>query len=185
MLRSFSARILALAVVWSPPVAGPVVERFDPPAKAWSSGHRGIDFAVATGSPVRAVAAGTVTYAGVVAGSQVVTISHPGGLRSSYSFLSRLSVKTGDRVTDGLVLGLSGGTGPGHGPGVVHLSARRGPRYLDPLPWLDKVAAVHLVPVGGPAPPPCPTLAPNPAPAGNLHARTPSVAPPGRPAGGS
>jgi murein DD-endopeptidase MepM/ murein hydrolase activator NlpD len=185
MVRSFSAGILALAVVWSPPVVGPVVERFDPPAKPWAPGNRGIDFAVAPGSPVRAVAAGTVTFAGSVAGSPVVTVSHPGGLRSSYSFLSRLSVATGDRVAAGRVLGHSGGAGPGHGPGVVHLSARRGAGYVDPLPQLEMVAAVHLVPVGGPARPSCPTLAPNPAPAGNLHARTPSVAPPGRRAGGS
>ena len=164
---------------WSAPVAGPVVRRFEPPSKPWGPGHRGIDFAVDAGTPVRAAAPGVVAFAGPVAAARSVTISHSGDLRSAYSFLATVAVAVGERVERGRVLGLSGGRGPGHGPGVVHFSLRQGDDYVDPQPVLGGNGAVHLVPVGSPLRPPCPRLATNPAPAGKFARPHPPVVPQG------
>jgi murein DD-endopeptidase MepM/ murein hydrolase activator NlpD len=164
---------------WSAPVDGPVVRRFDPPAKPWAPGHRGVDFAVAPGTPVVAVAPGVVVFAGSVAGALSVSVSHPGGLRSGYSFLARVAVAPGDRVASGRVLGFSGGRGPGHGPEVLHLSGRRGSDYVDPQSLLRPGDAVHLVPVRGSPGPECPRLAPNPVPTGKFARPHPPVVPPG------
>lgn len=92
-------------------------------------GHWGIDVVAEVGSPVRAAAAGIVTYSGVVAGNETVTIHHGGGIRTSYSYLSGRSVSVGDRVTVGTVLGFSG---VDHGTPAIHVSLRIGDRYVDP-----------------------------------------------------
>src|SRR5262249_19725721 len=61
-----------------------VVRGFHPPALRYGPGHRGVDLAAAAGEPVLAAGAGTVVFAGVVAGRGVVSLSHPGGLRTTY-----------------------------------------------------------------------------------------------------
>src|SRR5690349_13785767 len=40
--------------VYHPPVEAPIIDRFRPPACSWCPGNRGIDYAVAPGTPVRA-----------------------------------------------------------------------------------------------------------------------------------
>ena len=61
-----------------------VVRQFDAPAPNWNRGHRGVDLAGAPGQAVYAAAAGTVVFAGQLADRPVVSIAHPGGLRTSY-----------------------------------------------------------------------------------------------------
>ena len=63
--------------VWLPPVDGPVVRAFQAPAFAYGPGHRGIDFAAAAGTPVRASGDGVVAFAGSVANPQPLLIGHP------------------------------------------------------------------------------------------------------------
>ena len=62
------------------PVTGPlsVVTPFDPPARRWLPGHRGVDLAAEPYSPVLSPADGTVSFAGAVAGRPVVSIDHGG-----------------------------------------------------------------------------------------------------------
>ncbi len=136
---------------WSPPVDGPVVEAFDPPAVRWGAGHLGVDYRVSPGSEVAAAGGGTVVFAGRVAGSLHVAVLHPGGLRTSYSFLSEVHARRGQVVVRGEVVGRSGGSGSNHGEGVVHFGLRVGESYVDPLVLfrpVDLVAAVRLAPVG-------------------------------------
>ena len=64
-------------------------------ARATAPGHRGVDFVAAAGTPVRAANAGEVTFAGNVAGSLHVVVAHPGGLRTSSSFLATIAVRRG------------------------------------------------------------------------------------------
>jgi murein DD-endopeptidase MepM/ murein hydrolase activator NlpD len=161
---------------WSPPVDGPVVRRFEPPAGPYGPGHRGVDFAVAPGTPVRAVGAGVVSFAGRVAGPFHVVVAHPGGLRTSYAFLRSVVVARGDPVQPGAILGFSGGTGSGHAAGVVHLGLREGGEYRDPLrlfgppTWGETPVGISLVAVDGPPSKPAKcrtqstTLTANPAP---------------------
>jgi hypothetical protein len=82
--------LLALGSLFAPrpfvwPVDPPqVVRRFDPPPQPWLAGHRGVDLAAPPGSIVRAAGAGTIAFAGRIAGRGVVSVAHSNGLRTTY-----------------------------------------------------------------------------------------------------
>lgn len=155
---------------WTQPVTGPVVREFDPPETRFGPGHLGVDFAAAPKTPVRAAGGGVVVFAGRVGTALHVVIRHAGDIRTSYSFLASISVVTGQSVVRGAVVGTSGGTGPGHGAGVVHFGVRIGAGYIDPMRLftpVDLAAVVHLArPHGGPA-----GFSPEHAPAGSGEER--------------
>ncbi|MBT2414406.1 peptidoglycan DD-metalloendopeptidase family protein [Streptomyces sp. ISL-12] len=106
----------------------------------WSSGyHTGTDFVVPTGTSLKAVGAGTVVTAGWggAYGNQVV-IKLADGTYAQYAHLSSLSVSSGDSVTAGQQIGLSGATGNVTGP-HLHFEIRTTPDYgsdIDPLAYL-------------------------------------------------
>ncbi|GHG85129.1 M23 family metallopeptidase [Streptomyces lanatus] len=106
----------------------------------WSSGyHTGVDFAAATGTPLKAVGAGTVVSAGWggAYGNQVV-IQLEDGHYAQYAHLSSLSVSAGQAVTAGQQIGLSGATGNVTGP-HLHFEIRTTPDYgsdIDPVAYL-------------------------------------------------
>ena len=136
---------------WIPPVDGRVVAPFREPVSRYGAGHRGVDFAAAPGAAVRAANDGRVSFAGDVAGSLHIVVAHDGGIRTSYSFLSRVDVGVGQQVRKGQIVGAAGGTGEGHGPGVLHFGVRIGERYVDPMLLLrppDLTEIVRLVPAG-------------------------------------
>lgn len=114
--------------VLAPPVEGPVVAPFDAPAR-YGPGHRGVDLAARPGTPVRASAAGRVSFVGVVVGALWVTVDH-GLLRTTVGPLAGATVVRGQSVGRGDELGTSGHA---HGRAAVHWSARRGDTYVDPL----------------------------------------------------
>src|SRR5262245_2865597 len=62
------------------PVRAPVIDPFRTPGCRWCAGNRGIEYGTTPGTLVRASAAGTVTFAGVVAGTRYVVVLHPSGL---------------------------------------------------------------------------------------------------------
>ncbi|MDP9183576.1 MAG: M23 family metallopeptidase, partial [Actinomycetota bacterium] len=101
------------APVWGWPLAGqPVVDRpFQPPASAWGAGHRGVDLRGELGEPVLSAGPGRVSYAGLLAGRGVVTVTHENGLRTTYEPLDS-TLTVGDLVERGDVIGtLSTGHG--------------------------------------------------------------------------
>ncbi len=112
------------------PVGGPVIERFAPIGRY--AGHWGIDFDVPSGTAVRAADAGVVTFTGVVVGNRTVTIDH-GGVRTSYSFLTRILTSRGATVGRGQVIAVSGHHG---GRPSLHFSVRIRDVYVDPEPLL-------------------------------------------------
>jgi murein DD-endopeptidase MepM/ murein hydrolase activator NlpD len=74
--------------------------------------HRGLDYAVPPGTPVRAPAAGTVLLAGpLVLSGRTVVIDHGQGVLSVLQHLSRVDVRVGEAVSAAAVVGLSGDTG--------------------------------------------------------------------------
>ncbi|MFJ8821256.1 transglycosylase family protein [Streptomyces sp. NPDC102467] len=107
---------------------------------SWSKGyHTGVDFAVPTGTTVKAVAAGKIVSAGWGGsyGYEVV-IRHADGHYSQYGHLSALSVKSGQRVVEGQRIARSGSTGNSTGP-HLHFEVRTGPGFgsdIDPLAYL-------------------------------------------------
>ncbi|GIE84129.1 murein hydrolase activator EnvC family protein [Actinoplanes regularis] len=149
MLLLLAFVLAAIPVPYAWPVSPPqVTRRFEAPPEPWLAGHRGVDLGGTPGTAVRATAAGTVLYAGVLAGRGVVSVAHPGGLRSTYEPVSP-AVAAGDTVTAGESLGT---LDPGH-PGCpvaacLHWGVRRGTDYLDPLTLLG-LGPVRLLPVPG------------------------------------
>ncbi len=121
------------------PVDGRLLYRFGTgtgPNKTRIPWH-GIGIAAPTGTPVRAVAAGTVSLAGPL-GTYLtsVLIDHGGGYYSFYGYLSDATVTKGERVIRGQTLGHVGGGSSDQGP-HLHFEIRgRGGIALDPVNWL-------------------------------------------------
>lgn len=139
------------------PVGGPVIRGFDPPSGPFGPGHRGIDIGAGPGTPVRASSDGVVAFAGRVAGELHVSIDHPDGVRTSYSYLSSVAVRGGDAAARGDVIGTTAAGHPGVEPPHLHFGARFAGRYIDPMLLLERgslVGLIHLAPIeGGDAPP--------------------------------
>jgi murein DD-endopeptidase MepM/ murein hydrolase activator NlpD len=139
--------VLALAVLPAPvtgveeldairPVRGPITRHFEPPPTPYSAGHRGIDLAVPEGTPVVATEAGVVAFAGQVGGELFVSIDHPAGLRSTYSFLSAVLVSQGQGVVQSQPVARSGACHAGAPDPCLHFGIRRAGEYLDPETFL-------------------------------------------------
>jgi murein DD-endopeptidase MepM/ murein hydrolase activator NlpD len=143
------AAAAAPAYRWPLDGAAAVVRPFDPPARRWLPGHRGVDLAAAPGTVVRAAGAGVVRFAGTVAGRGVVSVAHADGLRTTYEPVSPL-VQAGQRVRAGDPIGL---LVAGHegcpAPACLHWGLRHGDVYLDPLSLLG-AGRVRLLPLESP-----------------------------------
>lgn len=127
-----------------------VVRTFDAPSPNWQRGHRGVDLAATPGQPVYAAQAGTVVFAGELAGRPLVSIAHPGGLRTSYEPV-RASVRRGQSVQAGTALGEVTAGHPGcAAEACLHWGAMWGPAsradYVDPLGLLA-TTPVRLLPL--------------------------------------
>jgi murein DD-endopeptidase MepM/ murein hydrolase activator NlpD len=132
-----------LAALWSPPVDGPIVDPFRPPPNPYGPGNRGIEYGTIGGDPVRAVAAGEVTFAGQVGGNRFVVVQHEGDLRSTYGYLAGSQVAAGQSVQQGDRIATA--------EAGFHLTARRSGTYIDPGPLMAPVCyVVRLVPVPPP-----------------------------------
>lgn len=98
--------------------------------------HRGVDIAVPVGTPVHAMAAGRVRFAGVQRGyGTVVWLDHGGSVLTVYAHLSALRVRAGEAVRGGQVIGLSGASGDATAP-HLHFEIWRWGRQVDPVPLL-------------------------------------------------
>ena len=132
----------APATAWTWPVGGPVLQQFqlgDDPYAA--DQHRGIDIRGASGMPVHAPAAGTVTFAGTVpGGGRTVTIETPDGFAVTLLHLGSTTVARGGSVLEGQAVATVGQSGDiEHAEPYVHLGVRLAADphgYLDPLAFL-------------------------------------------------
>jgi murein DD-endopeptidase MepM/ murein hydrolase activator NlpD len=96
--------------------------------------HRGTDFAAAYGTPVRAVADGTVRFAGRDQGyGNLVALSHSGSVETRYAHLSGFAegVRVGARVQQGQTIGFVGSSGLSTGP-HLHYEYRVAGRAVNP-----------------------------------------------------
>lgn len=143
----------AVGRVWPVGTHPLVLRGWEPPATVYGRGHRGVDLSAPAGTPVRTVAAGRVSFAGRVAGRGVVSVQLTGtDLRTTYEPV-RPSVKKGDEVEAGEVVGSVEPTGSHCTVTCVHWGLLRGETYLDPLsllpPWLLHREPSRLLPVLG------------------------------------
>jgi murein DD-endopeptidase MepM/ murein hydrolase activator NlpD len=98
--------------------------------------HTGIDLRGDLGEPVRATATGKVTVAGRQGGyGNVVEISHGKGLATRFGHLSEISVKVGQLVRIGEIIGKIGSTGLSTGP-HLHYETRVNGKAVDPQKFL-------------------------------------------------
>lgn len=130
---------------WEYPLAdGEVIRAFEAPAHEYAPGHRGIDLRSGGDDLVLAPAAGTIAFAGPVAGRPVVTIDHGGGLVSSLEPVET-TLTPGSAVVGGDPIGAL--SPAGHtGPGTLHLGARLDGVYINPLLLLAEVPRPILLP---------------------------------------
>lgn len=150
------AGVSAVGRAWPVGIRPQVLRGWEPPATAYGRGHRGVDLAAQPGWPVRAVSAGRVSFAGRVAGKSVVSVelneTGEPPLRTTYEPVTA-SVKKGDEVEAGEVIGTVDATGSHCTATCVHWGLRRGDTYLDPLsllpPWLLHRGPSRLLPVLG------------------------------------
>jgi murein DD-endopeptidase MepM/ murein hydrolase activator NlpD len=110
--------------------------------------HRGVDYAVKRGTPLKAVGRGTIVgvYESKVLGwvVELRTYATAEKIRIfAYCHLDSAQVKVGDKVKQGDIIGKSGNTGTSSGP-HLHLMCGKAEHLAtspveDPLLWLPKI----------------------------------------------
>ncbi|MFB7875386.1 M23 family metallopeptidase [Nocardia sp. NPDC056064] len=124
-----------------------VEKRFDKPERNWLPGHRGVDLGATEGQLVFAAGDGVVMFAGVVADKPVVSIDHPGGLRTTYEPV-QARVAVGDRVVRGTPIGT---VVAGHEgcpvAACLHWGARRESGEHNRREYVDPLGLLHEVPI--------------------------------------
>ncbi|SCK58608.1 Peptidase family M23 [Streptomyces sp. WMMB 714] len=128
---------------WTKPVSGKyeLSAGYGNSGGRWAQKHSGQDFAVPTGTPVKAVHSGTVVKAGPngagdgASYGNAIVIKHDDNTYSQYAHLSKVNVKPGQKVQTGQKIGLSGSTGNSSGP-HLHFEIRNTAEYgsgMDPV----------------------------------------------------
>jgi murein DD-endopeptidase MepM/ murein hydrolase activator NlpD len=121
--------------------------------------HEGIDFAAPQGTPIHAVAAGIVTFAGPRGGyGDMVQIDHGNGYSTRYGHAEKVLVHVGETVQRGDVIALLGSTGRSTGP-HVHFEVLKNGREVNPARFVAQRAsptafagAVHVAVEKAPLP---------------------------------
>jgi murein DD-endopeptidase MepM/ murein hydrolase activator NlpD len=119
----------------------PAIGRISQPM--WAGHPNGIDVAIDSRTPIRAIADGQVLFAGgdpCCVYGQFIIVQHADGWTSLYAHLSVLAVKAGEQVHQSELIGLSGATGHVSGP-HLHFELRQNGRPVDPLDYLAPPSA--------------------------------------------
>lgn len=124
-----------------------IEQRFDKPEQNWFPGHRGVDLAATPGQAVLAAGDGVVVFAGMVAEKPVISIDHPGGLRTTYEPV-QAEMPVGRRVSRGTRIGT---VDPGHdgctAPACLHWGLRREHTIRSRREYLDPLGLLHQTPL--------------------------------------
>lgn len=118
------------------PVAGTISSRYGVSSRIRVSTHTGLDIAATTGTPIKAVADGTVTCAAYTgAYGNLVKIDHGNGVETWYGHTSKMYVKVGQKVSGGDIIAAVGSTGNSTGP-HLHLEIRIQGKHVNPQNYL-------------------------------------------------
>ena len=140
--RSLRRSFLASPMEFSRITSG-FAMRFHPLQQRWRR-HLGVDYAAPTGTPVRTVADGVVSFSGWQNGyGKTIEIDHGNGKATLYAHLSRQDVRKGSRVQQGQRIGAVGSTGWSTGP-HLHFEFRVNGTHQDPLRVAKASEAVVL-----------------------------------------
>src|SRR5262249_29213285 len=130
--------------MWSGPFAAPSDGTMDSPygdqsfyngRRAWW--HQGMDYAASAGAPVMAANAGVVALAQLLPlGGNTVVVDHGQGVLTEYLHLSAFTVRAGDRVAKGTIVGRIGATGLVTGPSL-HWGLYVNGRWVNPSYWME------------------------------------------------
>ncbi len=98
--------------------------------------HKGLDISGPIGSPVRAMAKGTVEFAGKRGGfGNCIMLKHGNGYETLYGHLSKILVCVGQKVDIGQQIGKIGSTGRSTGP-HLHYEVHKNGKQINPEPFL-------------------------------------------------
>ena len=127
----------SLGNVISPPVKNNGPEKTSAEKKPVIQFHKGMDFAVAYGTDVRAAAKGKVIFAGAKGGyGNCVIVAHGNGLATLYGHLSTISVKANDVINVNQVIAKSGNSGRSTGP-HLHYEVHKNNTPVNPKLFLN------------------------------------------------
>ena len=118
------------------PVTGTISSRYGVSSKIRVSTHTGLDIATTTGTPIKVVADGTITFA-AYSGSYgyLVKVDHGNGVETWYGHTSKMLVKEGQAVKAGNTIALVGSTGNSTGP-HLHFEVRINGEHVNPQKYL-------------------------------------------------
>lgn len=127
------------------PLAMPVRDNFRYTSgfgRRWGRAHEGIDMAGPVGTPIYTTGDGVVTFAGRQSGYGIlIKVQHELGVETRYAHLSAISVKVGQRVSQGERIGAMGNTGRSTGP-HLHYEVRMKGRAVDPMSFIKAASNV-------------------------------------------
>jgi murein DD-endopeptidase MepM/ murein hydrolase activator NlpD len=116
------------------------------PISGVQKAHLGVDYAAPTGTPVRTIGDGVVSFAGWQGGyGNVIQIDHKDRQSTLYAHLSRIDVRKGQKVSQGERIGAVGSTGASTGP-HLHFEFRDKGVHQDPLEVARKSENVPIHP---------------------------------------
>lgn len=115
-----------LGITLSRPISGIITSRFGSNDSVRSHSHSGLDISAPRGTPIKAAAAGTVTFSGNAGDGYgyYVVIAHGNGVQTVYAHCSQVIAKKGQQVSQGEVIAKVGSTGNSTG-NHLHLEVRK------------------------------------------------------------
>ncbi len=118
------------------PVSGTITSRYGVSSRIRKSSHTGLDISAKSGTPIKAIASGTVICA-KYSGSygNLVKIDHGNGVETWYAHTSKMYVKVGQKVEAGKTIAAVGSTGNSTGP-HLHLEIRVNGKTVNPQKYL-------------------------------------------------
>lgn len=121
-----------------PKISSPYNPRRIHPVTGNISPHKGVDYAVSSGTAVFSPASGTVSsvWSDATCGNGI-KIQHSGGYETVYCHLASQQVRENDVVAAGCLVGYSGNTGRSTGP-HLHYAIKQNGTYIDPTAMLGR-----------------------------------------------
>ena len=121
---SISGTYASIGINLIKPVTGSITSRFGAISSRRSGAHTGLDIATSYGTPISAVAAGTVSFSGTKGSyGKLIVIDHGNGVQTYYGHCSSLYVSAGQQVVQGQKIAAVGSTGNSTGS-HLHLEIR-------------------------------------------------------------